>query len=75
MGGDGTNQSKIETCGPFWFSKIIQVQIIENRLTKILEWLNILRKNAKRRRRAAGLKIQISDVNVSFEIKARARQD
>ena len=34
MGKDGTHQSQIETCGPFGSSKIVQVQIIENRLSK-----------------------------------------
>ena len=71
MGRDGTHQSQIETCGPFDFLKLFKFKSlkIDYQNIRMFERLFIEKCEA---RRAAGLKIQISDVNVSFEIKARS---
>ena len=70
MGRDGTNQSQIETCGPFDFLKLFKFKSLK------IDYENIRMPEYSSKKcealGAAGLKIQISDVNVSFEIKARS---
>ena len=67
MGRDGTNQSQIETCGPFDFLKLFKFKLLK------IDYENIrMPEYSSKKCAAAGLKIQISDVNVSFEIKARS---